>query len=187
MSLGVAFLTGQSLPGSCELSPLQHQFAQQLIRKGVHLEPLNFPYREDMQPYRPSSLLSASFANICQYFCSRSRRFSDRYQQQLRLLFDKHPHTLILAGSCGLELLNNLDLPAEYQQRVHVLAYGPVARHRSGFPCTLVQGRRDWLSWYFFPQTDFIIDCGHMNYLYSPEFLAVVKQQIDHLLADNHD
>ena len=183
MSLGVAFLTGQSLPASCELSPLQQQFAQQLIRKGVHLEPFNFPYREDMQPYRPRSLPLAGCANVWQYFGSRSRRFSDRYRQCLCQLFDKHPRTLILAGSCGLELFNNVDLPADYRQRVHVIAYGPVARHRGRFAVTLVQGHHDCLSSWYFPQVDYGISCGHMNYLHSPEFLLIVRQQIELMLA----
>ena len=57
--------------------------------------------------------------------------------------------TLFLAGSSGLELLYNLDLPNADLARIHVFAYGPVARRLPACDACFVQGR-DLISRLFF-------------------------------------
>ena len=51
-----------------------------------------------------------------------------------------------LAGSCGLELFNNLALPTHLQGRCAILAYGPTARRMPDTTVEVVVGRRDWIS-----------------------------------------
>ncbi|AJQ97698.1 hypothetical protein [Gynuella sunshinyii] len=184
MALGIAFLTGQPHLDSCSLSQDQQQFAQQLIRRGVHLEPLNFPYREGMKPYRQQSPVATALTLSWQYLRSRTQQFSDNYSACLRDLINKHPRTLFLAGHCGLEFLNNIELPESCHHRIHVLAYGPIARCRLNYPTMLVQGRRDWISKIFFSDTDFQIQCGVSDYLRSPELLQLARLKIDKLLQD---
>jgi len=80
--------------------------------------------------------------------------------------------TVLLAGSCGLELLANLRLPELVLSRLHVFAYGAVARRRPQVDIVAVHGRRDWIARPWRKHDDLFVDCHHMNYLASPEVLA---------------
>jgi hypothetical protein len=88
---------------------------------------------------------------------------------------------LIFAGSSGLELFANLRLPGDVLARVEIVAYGPVARRLPDCPCVLVQGRRDWLSRAWFPRVDHRVDCGHLDYLTSPEVLTLSVAAVERL------
>jgi hypothetical protein len=168
----VMILTGQSDPGRCALSPVQQAFLDALPVPGAAKLRLNFPYSESTA-WRQPSLLGASLANGRQYLASRRRAFADRHAPAVLRQLAQAQHTVILAGSCGLELLANLTLPASALRDVQVFAYGPVARRRPACDCVLVQGRRDWISRWWFPQVDHVVDCGHLDYLESPEVLAL--------------
>lgn len=187
MTLGVVFLTGQSDKHSCALSPLQQAFMQQLLVNGVQAMPLNFPYDGTLLPYRQANLFNASLANGQLYLNSRRSEFKSQYHQAVATELSRYSKTLVLAGSCGLELLNNVQLDASFSKRLHILAYGPVARSRPVFNCTLVQGRQDWLSRWFFPTVDIRIDSGHMAYLESKQLLAVAQSLITQLLEATPD
>ena len=173
--LGAIFLTGQSDRRSCGLSPDQQQTADMLQSLDIEVQPLNFPYQEQMAGYRKINILLASIANLHMYFQSRQEAFVSRYRPQFCRKISQHAFTLVLAGSCGLEILNNFQLSDEVKKRLLIFAYGPIARKRPDIRCTMVQGRRDRLSRYFFPQTDFSVDCGHMDYLQSPEVISLLK------------
>ena len=179
--LGAIFLTGQSDKRSCSLTPEQEQTAQALGKLGLDVYPLNFPYQEQMAPYQKVPLIRASIANLRMYLQSRRDEFTSRYRPQLCKRISQHPFTLVLAGSCGLEIINNMRLPDEIKKKLHIFAYGPVARKQPDISCTLVQGRRDWLSKYFFSQVDIVVNCGHMDYLQCPEVLRVLKETALHL------
>lgn len=159
----VAFLTGQSDPQGCALSPLQRRFIDALAA------PLavdrNFPYATDTPPFRKMPLWRASVANAQQYLGSRGVAFRRRHRPAVDALLARRERTLLLAGSCGLELLVNLHLPRDLLDRLAVFAYGPVARGRPDCDCLLLQGRRDRLSRWYFPQVDVHVAAGHMDYL----------------------
>ncbi|WPD23030.1 MAG: hypothetical protein SD837_00405 [Candidatus Electrothrix scaldis] len=174
--LGAIFLTGQSDKRSCSLIPEQEQTAQALRKLGLDVYPLNFPYQEQMAPYRKVPLVWASIANLRMYLQSRQEEFASRYRPQLCERISQHTFTLVLAGSCGLEIINNICLSDEIKKKLHIFAYGPVARKQPDISCTLVQGRRDWLSKYFFSQVDVSVHCGHMDYLQCPEVLRALKE-----------
>lgn len=180
-ALQVVFLTGQSDAARCALSPVQRAFLEALPLPASGKLALNFPYDTDTLPWRNVSLLAASVSNARQYRASRQPDFAARHAPHVSRLLSRAPRTLILAGSAGLELLTNLRLPREALDRVHVFAYGPVARRLPDCPCVLVQGRRDWISRAWFRAVDHRVECTHLDYLESPEVLALCVQTLHRL------
>jgi hypothetical protein len=162
----VLLLTGQSHPGRWALSPPQQRFFDDSIPPAA-LFPFNFPYRPPSRPYRHTPLPVASLSNAWQYLHSRTRRFAERHAGLVRELIESHERTILLAGSCGLELFNNLHLPASIMPRLRLFAYGPVARRRPDCQHLLVGSRRDRLSRWYFPEPDHWVDCNHLDYLRS--------------------
>ena len=181
--LQVAFLTGQSDPGRCALSPLQSAFLDALPVPEAARVRLNFPYVAG-PAHREVALLRASWNNVRQYLASRRPEFGARHRPAVLALLERAERTLLLAGSCGLELLANLDLPAATLGRVDVVAYGPVGRHQPACSSLLVQGRRDWVSrvWYRGP-VDARIDCDHLGYLETRELRELCHAVVDRLLG----
>jgi hypothetical protein len=187
MMLQAVFLTGQSDPQRCALSPEQQAFLDALPLPAAARLSLNFPYDADTPPWRHIPVLIGSVNNTRQYTHSRQAIFADRHAPPVQQLLGRARRTLILAGSCGLELLANLRLPREALERVHVFAYGPVARRLPDCPCVLVQGRRDWVSRLWFRTVDHRVDCGHRDYLQSPEVLSLCIQLLRTLAVDRED
>ena len=171
------FLTGQSNWCSCQLNSAQRTIADILSKEGISVVPLNFPYDTQMEGYRESNLFTASLSNGLQYLFSRMATFSNRYREQVLRQFEDGSRYLVLAGSCGLELFNNLNLPNYVLKKVHIFAYGPVARGLPKSQVTMLQGRDDWLSKRFFKQVDYQIECGHMDYLECPEFITLLLEK----------
>jgi hypothetical protein len=174
----VLFLTGQSDAPRCSLSPVQRAFLDALPLPASAKLPLNFPYDAGTAPWRNVSLLTASINNARQYRASRRPDFAARHAPRVMRELARAPRTLILAGSAGLELLSNLRLPREALDRVQVFAYGPVARRLPDCACVLVQGRRDWVSRFWFRSVDHRVECTHLDYLESPEVLALCVQTL---------
>lgn len=185
--LQIAFITGRSQHGRWLLSPQQSHFLHQLAGARYPSLALNFPWLPTAQRhYRRPGLLRASLSNACEYLGSRRAGFSARYRPQAEALLNGADHTLLLSGSCGLELFNNLQLSPAFLRRVSLLAYGPVARQRPDCHSLFIQGREDWISRLWFPEIDVITACGHMNYLssaevlcYGRDFLREVEARID--------
>jgi hypothetical protein len=176
MTLQIILLTGQSDPTRCALSPEQQAFLDALPLPAAAKLSLNFPYRADTPPWRPIPVLIGSVNNARQYARSRQAMFAADHGPEVLRLLARTPRTLILAGSCGLELFVNLRLPREALDGVHVFAYGPVARRLPNCACVLVQGRHDWVSRLWFRTVDHRVACGHRDYLQSPEVLRLCLQ-----------
>ena len=175
----VAFLTGQSDPLSCALSPMQQRFLDSLAAPAV--VDGNFPYAAQTREFRPTPLLRASFNNARQYLQSRRPEFRNAFRPALDALLARSERTLFLAGSCGLELFNNLDLSRTQLERCAVFAYGPVARRRPDCESRLLQGRHDALSRWYFPHVDIRVDAGHMDYLDNDTVLQHCRTWFTHL------
>jgi len=163
----VLLLTGQSDPRHCALSPLQQDFLDHSVPRHAQVAN-NFPYAANSAPYRVTPLLVASLRNGCQYFASRSRSFAEKHAGKIIEMIDQRDRTLFLTGSCGLELFNNLRLPASLTARIRLFAFAPVARRRPDCDHVLIGSRKDWLSRWFFPKPDHWVDCAHLNYLRTP-------------------
>lgn len=182
--LQIAFITGRSDPDCWLLSPLQDAFIQQLIAPDRQLIERNFPYTEQHHAhYKVPPLIKASYRNAREYLSSRKPDFINRYQSAVMAIIDQAPHTLFLAGSCGLELFNNLKLPTERLDKVSVFAYGPVARQRPECYHQLVQGRSDPISRLWFRHADSYVNCSHLDYLSNPELLDHCQRFI-HSIGD---
>ena len=180
--LQLAFLTGQSDPRCCALSPAQQAFGEALLAPGRWLQPLNFPYRQHPAPHAPVPLLRASWHNGRQYLLSRRASFAQQHQSDLQALLQNAPHTVLLAGSCGLELLANLGLPDKTLARVSVFAYGPVARRAPAVArLQTVAGRQDWIARLGWRGAATPVRGGHLDYLRQPEVLALARNFVDHV------
>jgi hypothetical protein len=178
-SYQVALLTGQSDRCRWALSPLQRDFlASVAASEGVQILN-NFPYQAGSPNYRPSSLVKASINNAFIYVWSRSRAFRDAHSHAVLRLIARRERTIFLAGSCGLELFNNLELPTDVTRKVGVFAFGPVARRRPDCVHLLVGATRDSISRRYFPAPDHVVESGHMNYLSNPTVRTLCREFIE--------
>ncbi|PPU02537.1 hypothetical protein [Xanthomonas arboricola] len=173
-TLQVAFLTGQSDPESCALSRQQQHFLQQLQGRGRRLIDCNYPYCLDSPPHRHMPLWRASVSNARQYLAARTARVADADRLRVAALLEQAPTTVLLAGSCGLQLLTALRLPQALRTRLAVFAYGPVCDAPAAFgQLRVVQGRGDWISRALFAGApDLTPACGHLHYLRDATVLA---------------
>lgn len=175
--LQLAFLTGQSDPGGWSLSPAQVRFGQALLAPGRRLHPTNFPYAAPCPPHRAVPLLAASWHNTRMVLASRRGDFGPRHRDGVLQMLAGAPHTVLLAGSCGLELLANLRLPGEALAKASVFAYGPVARTAPEVAhLKVVCGRGDWISRLGWRGPARRVPGGHLDYLAQPEVLACARE-----------
>lgn len=185
-TLQIAMLNGRSNPANWTLSPAQQAFLRQLGGADRHLTGMNFPYLPTEKAYQPTALLRASLANGWEYLNARMPWFRRRYRSVVQALLQQAEHTVFVAGSCGLELLNCLQLAPSDLEKVSVFAYGPVARARPACRSLLVQGRADWISRRWFAEADIVVDADHLNYLQQDEVLQHCRQFIDRIAAGLH-
>lgn len=166
----VGFITGHSARGCTGLSQEQWDFQRRSAVPEENWLRHNFPWQETFPFPEPFHLLSASWNNVRHYFESRRPVFREQHRAGVVELFARHDAVILLAGSCGLELLNNLDLPAETRGRLHVFAYGPVSRRRPEVAsCFMVQGEGDVISRTFHRHAEARFPCPHMGYLAAAE------------------
>ena len=186
-SYQIALLTGQSDRRRWALSPAQRDFlASVSMPQGARVGN-NFPYWTGSPDYRPSPLAKASINNALIYIWSRSRAFRDTYSHSVLQLIAGRERTIFLAGSCGLELFNNLNLPVDVIRKVSIFAYGPVARRRPDCVHLLVGATRDSISKHYFPAPDHIVDSGHMNYLSNPIVRTLCREFIERVTRSPTD
>ena len=177
----IAFMTGRSIRDNRQLSVEQRDCLSQLNRPGRKLIMSNFSYEQESlesSALREVGLLSASLNNSRDYITSRWPSFRKRYQAPFIDFLDLAHHTIIISGSCGLELFNNLHLPERLMNTTSIIAYGAVARKRPRCHHLLVQGDRDWISRIWFRRGDYQISCGHMDYLTNTRWLEILEQFI---------
>lgn len=175
------FLTGQSDPRSCALSPVQTAFLTALPLADHERGTLNFPYRPGLAPHAPTPLVRASWHNTRLTLAAQRRGFARTYGAEVDDELGRARRTLVLAGSCGLELLRALDLPAATLGRLHVLAYGPVSRGRPPCAVETVVGTRDRISRVRPSAADHAVPCGHLDYLTSPAVLGIAAAALQRL------
>lgn len=182
MSLLVCFLTGRSDPSNPVLSPEQRAFLDALpIAVDERLD-VNFPYAPASGAWRRTALPLASVRNTRDYLGSRRPAFARAHARAVGDVLTRADRTLVLAGSCGLELLANLRLDSAALAGAHVLAYGPVARSLPEASVEIVVGRRDALARGRAPAPpDHVIDAGHLGYLASAEFRAIAARAVGRL------
>lgn len=172
----IAFLTGQSDPGRCALSPAQRRTLDALAADADGIDPvaLNFPWNAGTAPWRPVPLPRASLANGRQYLAARRGALSPFAAHDIvaaRAWLASTPRTLLLVGSCGLSLLDALLAPldTDARARLRVVAYGAVGpRWPAGIVGVQLHGDRDRIARWFGPvdgPAPQALPCGHMDYL----------------------
>lgn len=181
--LQVAFITGRSMPGNLALSPVQQAFLEQVIPLGAVPVSANFPWESSLAGWQPTGLLRASLNNAREYLNARKPEFTRCYQPVAQALLESAEHTVLLAGSCGLALFNQLALPPALLERVSVFAWGPVAHQRPGCRHFLVQGSHDLISRLWLRDVDAYIRSGHMGYLSHPELVPLCRSFIAPLIC----
>jgi hypothetical protein len=180
-----AFITGHSVRGCTGLSREQIDFQKRSAIPQEQWLPHNFPYSETHPFPEPVPLLAASLSNIVHFWESRLPAYKNRHRDAVAGIFSGHDAVILVAGSCGLELLNNLGLPAEVLRRLHVFACGPVSwRLPETASCLVLQGAGDPVSRCFHRKADHWIDCAHMGYLQSPETMRLFNDLYFRVLRD---
>ncbi|MDR7191878.1 hypothetical protein [Luteimonas terrae] len=175
----IAFLTGRSDPSRCGLSPEQRVFLDALRAPGRELVDCNFPYAAPDPGHIAVPLPVAAWRNLGDYIGARRSAFSRQHRASVTATFEGVDNVVLLAGSCGLELLANLGLPADLRARLHVFAYGPVARHAPDVARLLcVRGRSDLISRVGWRGPVHVVDGGHMDYLRRPDVHALCEDFI---------
>jgi hypothetical protein len=184
-ALRIAFLTGQSDPCRCALSPKESAFLATLAGEGVELVPTGFPWFGEPAEWRPVPLWRASLANARQYLAARRGRIAAAGLANVWLA--QAPRTLLLAGSCGLALLAAID------PRERARAAPPVCLRRGGAAVagrdrghTAVLGRRDRLARWLAPAgapVPHVVEAGHLDYLESPVVRALAREELVRLRA----
>lgn len=182
--LQIAFMTGRSNPKCWHLSVTQRMFLERMAAPQRHLVLMNFPYRTNSGPVKNNPLWLASLQNAKEYLAARHASFVINYKHSVTALLEQSAHTVLLAGSCGLELFNCLQLEQHWLERTSVFAYGPVARRLPCCQTLLIQGRRDLISRLWVRQADLNISTGHLGYLQNHEmvthcqaFIEAVEQE----------
>ena len=189
--LQVALLTGRSDPCSAALTPVQARFLEALGDPDVALVPTNFPWpleasaRNLAEPAdgrvrsSPVPLLVASVRNAAQYLGSRRRTWAARHRPTLESLVRQSERTVLVCGSCGLELLSNLGADRATLARIDVLAIAPVAR---ALPrcrrVVLVRGRRDRISPLWIDAVDHLVDGGHMDVFENRQVIDLARELV---------
>ena len=190
--LQVALLTGRSDPRSAALTPVQARFLESLRDRDVALVPTNFPWpvpeaiagdradaADDRARASPVPLPIASVRNAAQYLGSRRRTWAARHRPALESLVGRSDRTVLVCGSCGLELLANLGADRATLARIDVLAVAPVAR---ALPrcrrVVLVRGRRDRISPLWIDAVDHLVDGGHMNVFENPAVIDLARRVV---------
>ncbi|APO94302.1 hypothetical protein [Xanthomonas vesicatoria] len=190
--LQIAFLTGQSDPARCALSAEQLAFLHMLQGPGRRLLTCNYPYWLVSAPHRRIPLWRASLSNARQYLQARAGRVAEADRARVGALLQQAPMTVLLAGSCGLQVLTALQLPQALRARLAVFAYGPVCRAPATFSrLRVVQGQGDWISRALFDAAaELTPTCGHMDYLRDAAVLASCQTfvaEVEHTLRSHAD
>ncbi len=173
MRLQVLHLTGQSDPRSCAISPVQDAFLDGLPVPEEAKVRLNFPYDAALAPYRAVPLWLGSLRHLVLFWRVRLRRaaWAARHRPRVVEQLGRADHTLVLAGSIGLDLLGRLDLPRDVLDRLTVIAYGAVATRPPDCRTIRVASRSDHLARWW--PCDVEVAAGHLDYLASPELAAL--------------
>ena len=192
----VAFLTGQSDPGRGALSPVQRAALDALAdgNDDIDFDPHQFPWHSAAAAWRPVPLLRASLANGRQYLGARRGVLHGMSSAQCDAARERlltAPRTLLLAGSCGLALLEVLiaAIDDDARARLRVVAYGAVApRWPHGIGGMQLRGDRDRIAAWLGPADGPApqrIAAGHMDYLDDEPsrnaVIAVAREQFDWL------
>ena len=168
----VALLTGQSSFVSSALSPVQVSFLRAVAPAGASVLEMGFPFDSSFlgDGFREAGMATASWRNARQVgWALGSARFRGIVRARLEMLFGAASRTILIAGSCGLQLAN-LGWPGE------VVALGPACLGMLRVRAYVVRGRGDgWSRLLYRGRVDRACGCGHLGYWESEEVREIVR------------
>ena len=168
----VALLTGQSSFDSSALSPVQIAFLRAVAPAGASVLEMGFPFDSSFlgEGFRETGMAGASWRNARQVgWALGSARFRGVVRERLGMLFGASSRTLLITGSCGLQLAN-LGWPGQ------AIALGPACLGALRVRAYVVRGRRDgWSRLLYRGRVDAVCGCGHLGYWESEEVREIVR------------
>lgn len=171
----VALVTGLSDAGSCELSRDQRSLMDSLELPDEWKVWRNFPFVES-RPLRDVSLARASLANTAQFVAAGLGLLREHRLRHWRALVESTEWLLLITGSCGLELVRDLER-LEKHRAVAILALGPVAWRRPRVAMEMIQGERDLVSRLWMGKVGSGgLRAGHMECWSDPQVRELVKR-----------
>lgn len=177
----IAFLSGRGDPERWTLSPALRRFLVAVRSEDDAVVTGNFPNGETGE-HRAVPLLAASWRNLRKYVAPRWLEFAREYRPAIAGLLVRAQRTWFVAGSCGLELFNNLELGEAWERRCTLICLGPVARRRPRWAeCVVAQGTQAVVSRVFVPRRDAVyrVRCGHLGYLTEPGARLICRDRLN--------
>ncbi|MBI2688001.1 MAG: hypothetical protein HYX27_16960 [Acidobacteria bacterium] len=164
---------------SSALSPAQLDFLDAVAPAGADVVRAGFPFDAASPVYEEVPMVAASWRNTRQVgWTIYSPEFRKSVALRLQILMDGAGSRLALVtGSCGLQMANAAWPLLRIQDglRVDVVALGPVCFRSLRVPATVIQGRRDgWSRFFYRGRVDRYCECGHLDYWASDEVRATV-------------
>lgn len=194
----LVLISGLSNPQDCRLRCEQSAFLSR-VACGVPWVDRNFPFVDLPSIVDASfSLPRASWNNLHQYFCFRSRDWLRRAWPHWQALRESCEELLIVTLSCGLELVTRMlieerlvssrdrELPHRIRSVPQVLALGPVASTQLEGSVECLKGRKDWVSrWYGPAATQWFNDLRHLDYFESDSVTESVRQWVSGRISES--
>ena len=168
----VALLTGQSSFVSSALSPVQVSFLRAVAPVGASVLEMGFPFDSSFlgEGFQEAGMAGASWRNARQVgWALGSERFRGIVRARLGMLFGAASRTILITGSCGLQLAN-VGWPGE------VIALGPACLGPLRVRAYVIRGRGDgWSRLFYRGRVDRACGCGHLGYWESEEVREIVR------------
>lgn len=173
----IALLSGLSDPTTCALTEAQQRFFDALNVPETWKVRMNFPYVVNCNNVRPAPpLWFASIQNLRQFLLASRSRYHTAAHRHWQALRRSCERLVIVALSCGYEILRQCLAIEDVIPPSHVIALGPVGWKSAPFSCTLVQGSGDLISKLFFRSSDINLPgVGHMGYLEHPRVMQLTN------------
>lgn len=178
----VVWLSGASDPFSSALSGAEERLLASFDVPREEIVWSNFPYAGPSS-LRRVPLPLAALSNVLQFLVASTPVYRWFAARHWRALCDSTSCVLVVAGSCGAQLLRALERTSPAGVRVHALALGPVSwRAPRGLERALV-GTADGYSRMFtrtYPsaRVDAVAGVTHMDYLESEDVLRRVREWV---------
>ncbi|MEZ6015035.1 MAG: hypothetical protein R3F49_07980 [Planctomycetota bacterium] len=175
--LRVVWISGASDPRACGLSDAQAA----LLRACAADDSVatNFPFVAG-RPAREVPLWIASLSNLVQFLSASTPLFRWAAARHWRALCASSERVLVIAGSCGAQLLRALERATPPGVEVRAIALGPVAWRAPACLEVALVGERDRIARPFVragggARVVSVPGVGHMDYLASELVLGAVR------------
>jgi len=178
----IVWISGASDPFSSALSDAEERLLASLGVARDEVVWSNFPYA-GATTRRRVPLPVAALSNVLQFLSASTPAYRWLAARHWRALCGSTTCVLLVAGSCGAQLLRALERATPAGVRVHALALGPVAWRAPRCLDVAILGARDRYSRVFLrsasaKRVEVVAGVGHMDYLESDEVRRRVRDWV---------